>query len=156
MLAACSDSPRPHLAERLDAGADDVRGGVVHAEEDRVVVGAQAVRGVVRRCGSLAGPLTASISAGSCTVAIRSSLAIGAGTTRSRSPDDAELVGEPHRQVDPQRRHRVVGPKSYSVRLGSKTTVAGPEHWTDDWACDGRYRYAGAVLTTVPLQWWPA
>ena len=42
MLAACSDSPDPHLPERLEAGADHVRRGLVHAEEDRVVVAAEA------------------------------------------------------------------------------------------------------------------
>ena len=44
MFARCSALARPHLPERLDAGADDVRGRVVHAREDRVVVGAEAVR----------------------------------------------------------------------------------------------------------------
>ena len=70
MLALCSDVRRPHLAEGLEAGADHVRGGVVHVGEDRVVVGAEAVDGVDDARGRAPALLTASISAGSWTVAM--------------------------------------------------------------------------------------
>ncbi len=45
-----------------------------------------------------------------------------------------------------------VGPKSYSVRLGSKTTVAGPEHSS----MGATYLYARAVPMTLFSQWWAA
>ena len=71
--------------------------------------------------------MTASIIAGSCTVAIRSSSAIGAGTVRicSRTPSSRAS-----RMVRSTRIGDIgwLGPKSYSVRVGSKTTVAGPGH----------------------------
>ena len=63
MLALWQALAAPHLAERLDGGADDVGGGVVHAGEDRVVVAAQPVRRLDRR-GSAPARFTASISAG--------------------------------------------------------------------------------------------
>ena len=68
---------------------------------------------------------TASISAGECTVASRSSEAIGAGTTRSpsstpRSP--ASRIVRSTRSGD----IGCSGPKSYSVSVRSKTTDAGP------------------------------
>ena len=107
----------PHLPERLEAGADDVRGGLVHAEEDRVVVGAQPDRSSrAGRCGRRAA--TASISAG---VVDGGDLvergACGAGTTRSRAAGDAELGGQPHRQVDPDRAIGCVRPE---VVLGQR------------------------------------
>src|SRR6478609_6315201 len=77
--------------------------------------------------GSLPASLTASIIAGSWTVAIRSSPAIGAGTvrTRSRTPSSrARRIVRSTRIGD----MGWLGPKSYSVRVWSKTTVAGPGH----------------------------
>ena len=57
-----------------------------------------------------------------------------------------------------------LGPKLYSVRLESKTTVAGPVHSTMCEATGGTLRRAGRhslcetgrVLTFRSTQWWPA
>ena len=77
--------------------------------------------------GSLPASITASIRAGSCTVAIRSSSAIGAGTVRSCSSTPSSRAS---RMVRSTRTGDIgwLGPKSYSVRVWSKTTVAGPGH----------------------------
>ena len=90
---------------------------MVHAAEDRVVVGAEAARRVERRRGPCRPACTASISAGSWTVAIRSSSAIGAGTTREAVSSTPSSSREPHGQVDPDRGHRVGGPE---VVLGER------------------------------------
>ena len=69
---------------------------------------------------------TASISAGLWIPAIRSSLAIGAGTVRS--PDRSTPSSSASRIVRSTRSGDIgwSGPKLYSVRLWSKTTAAGP------------------------------
>ena len=68
---------------------------------------------------------TASISAGECTVASRSSEATGAGTTRSPSSTPRSPAS---RIVSATRSGDIgcSGPKSYSPSVPSKTTDAGP------------------------------
>ena len=76
MLALCSDSPLQHLAAGLDGRADDVGGRGVHVLEDRVVVAAETVLGVLATLGAHAGDGRDQLWV--WTVAIRSSSAIGA------------------------------------------------------------------------------
>src|SRR4051812_8496390 len=77
--------------------------------------------------GSAPARLTASIRPASCRVAIRSSPAMGAATVPSRSRTARSRAS---RMVRSTRTGDIgwLGPKSYSVSDGSKTTVAGPAH----------------------------
>ena len=126
MLALCSDVAAPHLAARLDARADDVGGRVVHVLEARVVVGAEPaleVDGARGACRPARRPRSARRS---CTVAIRSSSAIGAATGCRWSPITPSSSAR--RMVRSTRIGDIgwLGPKLYSVSVESKTTVAGP------------------------------
>ena len=75
---------------------------------------------------------TASISWASWTVAIWSSVANGASTSRRPEPPDPPVTprSAASRIVRSTRTGLIgwEGPKSYSVSVGSKTTVAGPAH----------------------------
>ena len=72
---------------------------------------------------------TASISWASWTLAICSSVANGASTIRSPEPPVTPRSAA-SRIVRSTRTGLIgwLGPKSYSVSVGSKTTVAGPTH----------------------------
>src|SRR3954469_25112125 len=77
--------------------------------------------------GSFPARFTASINPASWTVAIRSSSATGALTVRRRSSTPRSPA---RRRVRSTRIGDMgwLGPKSYSVSVGSNTTEAGPEH----------------------------
>ena len=99
----------PHLAERLEAGADDVGAGDVHVLEDRVVVGAEPVGGVLE-AGRRAGP---GDRVDQALVVHGGDLLVGGhgASTRLRPSSTPELLGQPHREVDADRGHRVGGPE---------------------------------------------
>ena len=143
MLALCR-TRRSRPAGTPRGGADDVRGGVVHAREDRVVVGAE--------------PEPASLGpAGAARRARRPRSAAGRGRWRSgrrwrAGPDDAQPFGPP---VTPSSSaSRIVrstrigasgwsGPKSYSVRR----RVEDHRRRTRSTPCaDARDAHAGRAL----------
>ena len=120
-----------HLSAGLDGGADDVRRRLVHPLEDRVVGACRdRGRGSRRRAGpvrcrpwSPPRPGRAPWTLTSCSI-----VANGASTSRSRSPVTPSSAAS--RIVRSTRSGDMgwVGPKSYAVREGSKTAVAGPSH----------------------------
>ena len=135
MLAECSDSPRPDLAERLQAGPDHVGGGLVHAEEDRVVVAAQP--DLELGVAGAAGPLDR-LDQGRV---VDGGDLLEGGHRRGHDAEpragDAELVRELHRERDPDRRHRVVGAE----------VVVGERRVEDDRARPGALHARDAILS---------
>jgi hypothetical protein len=126
-----------------------VRGRLVHAQEDGVVVAAQpdlelglpGVPGALDRLDQRG-------------VVDRDDL-VEAGDrcgdhTEPAARGHAELVGELHGQVDADRRHRVMGAE----------VVVGERRVEDDRArsraLHGFGRYRDGVLTTSRVLWWPA
>jgi len=93
--------PRPHLANRLDRGADDVGGSLVHPLEGRIVRRTQTVV-FVEPAGVLACRFHGFQVAG--TVHGRDELVRRhrRGHRGEQLTDQAELRRQPHRQVDPQ------------------------------------------------------
>ncbi len=97
-----------HLAERLEAGADDVRGRAMHVDEHRVVVGREAVVVDLDRVGVLA---RAGDRVDQPLVVDRRDLpVVGERRRHHLQPvEHAEVAGQPHGQVDADRGHRVRG-----------------------------------------------
>ena len=147
MLALCRRLPAPHLPERLDGGADHVRArrrACPRRPGCRRCPGRAAGR---RTPGVVPTLATASISAGVVHGREqRRRSAIGAG-------DHLQPVVEHARARAARRIVRSTrtgdigcsGPKSYSVRVLSKTTVAGP------WHSSMRRIYSRSVLTPAGL-----
>ena len=126
MLALWRLSPRHTWSQASMVAPTTCAVAVVHVAEDGVVVAAEAAALVVV-AGGVPARTTASTSSGSWTVSSCSSVASGRIDHLHPVVEDPERLREPHRQVDPHRGHRVGrGRSRSSVRLGSKTTVAGP------------------------------
>ena len=111
MLALCRLSPRPDLAERLEAGADDVGGRPVHVDEHRVVVGRAQAVAVVDLDPPIRGPCRARDRVDQPLVVDRRDLPVVGERRRHHLElvEHAEVACQPHGQVDPDRGHRVRG-----------------------------------------------
>ncbi len=98
----------PHLPERLEARAHHVGGRLVHAAEHRHVVGPEAE---VLQARAGFGPHLLHRLDEPGVVHGRELVVRGEGGGHGHQawPDHAELLGEPHRQVDAHRCHRVAG-----------------------------------------------
>jgi hypothetical protein len=116
-----------HLAERLQAGADDVGGCAMHVDEHRVVVGREAVVVDLDRLRVLA---RAGDRVDQPLVVHRRDLPV----VRERRRHHRERSSTPRSRASRMVRSTRIGdigcegPKSYAVSDESKTTVAGPTH----------------------------
>jgi hypothetical protein len=125
-----------------------VRRGLVHTEEDRVVVAAEPDLELGRT--GAAGALDR---LDQRRVVHRGDLLDVRHRGRNHPQPlagDPELLGQPHGEVDPDRRHRVVRAE----------VVLGERRVEDDRAraraLHGLGRYPAVVLSNRRVQWWPA
>jgi hypothetical protein len=98
--------PRPDLAERLEAGADDVGGRLVHAEEDGVVVAAEADLELGQ--AGVTGPLHRFDEGGVMDGRDLVERRLGRRDHPEPAAGHLELMGQLHGELDPDRGHRVV------------------------------------------------
>ena len=137
--------PLGDLARRRQRAAADQRAGLVHPEEDRVVVGAEAVPDPERR---LRRGLDRARKDGTWMRWISSSGA-GSGTIGSTPSSDPQLGGEAHGQVEPDRVERVVVAQVVGQELGCPHHSSAGAHGCDRLTDRHPSRRVGSDPTTT-------
>ena len=121
------------LPRRRERAAADQAAGLVHVREDRVVVGAQAVH----RVAALSGARAHGRHVGRRVDPLHLGGRAGSGSRSSTPSRNAELAGQPHGQVEPDRVERVVRAQAVGEELrrphhrGSRAHGAEPRSRRD-------------------------